>query len=391
MPRLSQAHVPFTTVDEAFALARRRVPSTVYARMTSPNVVEAENARVFDDVFFLPRAATVYEHPDLSTTVLGAKVSFPVLLASPGAARILHPDGEIGATAAAGRAGTINVLAMGTGHPLEQVAAAARGPLWQQLYMGRGREGAEELIERAARGGFQALVVTVDLPLSPVPVIPGVHVPGAELSFHNALHYSAEAVRRPRWLAAFVRDNLGSRRLSQADMVPVVSGASPACLQSGELQNKLSATWADFDWIRDLWHGPIVVKGILSADDAKRAVDVGAAAIVVSNHGGTSLHVSPTLRVLPQIAAAVGHDCEVLFDGGVRSGAQAAKALALGARAVMVGRAYLMGLAAAGEAGVEQVLAILRTELEQTLSALGCPSVEALDDSFVEIPRAWPR
>jgi hypothetical protein len=232
--------------------------------------------------------------------------------------------------------------------------------------------------------------VTVDLPLTPVPVIPGVKVPGPELNRHNALRYGTEVVRRPRWLVGFVRDNLADRGVSEAELRPIVPGASPARLRSGELENKLSATWDDFTWIHELWRGPVVVKGILSADDARRAIDVGAAAIVVSNHGGTSLHVSPTLRVLPQIADAVGDDCEVLFDGGVRTGADAAKAIALGARAVMVGRAYLMGLAVAGEAGVDRVLAILRDELDQTLGAVGCRSVAELDRSYVEFPDAWP-
>ncbi len=178
---------------------------------------------------------------------------------------------------------------------------------------------------------------------------------------------------------------------SAEERLPVIPGGNQARLRHGALENKLSVTWDDFDWIRDLWHGPIVVKGVLHGDDARRAIDVGAAAVVVSNHGGTGLQVSPSLRMLPEVVAAVDGQCEVLLDGGIGSGASAVKAVALGARAVLIGRPYLMGLAVAGEAGVAQVLTILRREIDMTLGALGCPSVQALDPSYVEIPASWPR
>jgi isopentenyl diphosphate isomerase/L-lactate dehydrogenase-like FMN-dependent dehydrogenase len=383
--------LPFTSIDEAYRLARRRLPPTLYRRIDTGFPTQHANIRAFDDVLFVPRAATVYEERDLRTSVLGTKIAFPVLLASPGGSRLIHPDGEKAAAAAATRAGTINTVAMATGHPLEEVATASGGGVqWQQLYMARGREGAEELIERAAAAGYQALVVTVDMPISPFKVEEGESVSATDVSLYNAMRFGPEVALRPRWLAGFLRDAPSRSRLSEAEKLPVVPGASPACLRRGALTNKHSATWEDFEWIREAWKGPIVVKGVLSGHDARRAVDVGAAAVVVSNHGGTALQVSPTLRMLPEVVEAVGDDCEVMLDGGVRGGPQTVKALALGARAVLVGRCYLMGLAAAGEAGVSAVLEILRSEIDQTLGELGCPSVAALDASYVEIPSSWP-
>jgi isopentenyl diphosphate isomerase/L-lactate dehydrogenase-like FMN-dependent dehydrogenase len=381
----------FASIDEAFRQARRRLPSTLYGRVDTGFRTQHENTRIFDDVYFRPRAAVVYEERDLRTTVLGNEISFPVLLASPGGGRLIHPMGERAASAAAGRAGTINIAAMATGHPLEEAAAAATGPIWQQLYMSRGREGAEELMDRAAKAGFQALVVTIDLPITPTAVVPGVHVPVPALDRYHALKFGPEAIRRPRWLAGFIKDSINDRNVSDAEKESVVPGASPARLRTGELTNKMAPTWEDFTWIREQWKGPIVVKGVLSGEDARRAVDVGAAAVVVSNHGGTMLDVRPTLRMLPEVVAAVGDQCEVYLDSGVQKGGHAVKAIALGARAVLIGRSYLMGLAVAGEAGVFQVLEILRNEIDQTLGFLGCPSVAALDPSFVVVPESWSR
>jgi isopentenyl diphosphate isomerase/L-lactate dehydrogenase-like FMN-dependent dehydrogenase len=382
---------PFVTIDEAYRKARRRLPAPLYNRVETGFPTQFANVRAFDEVFFTPRAATVYEERELRTSVLGTEIDFPVILACPGGSRLIHPDGEKAAAAAAARAGTIDAVAMATGHPLEEVAAAAPdGVLWQQLYMSRGREGAEELIERAAAAGYRALVVTVDMPITPFPVHDGTRDRGAELSLYNAVRFGPEVALRPRWLLNFVKDTRAQQGMTPAERLPVVVGTSPACLHRGALTNKLSATWDDFEWIRKAWTGPIVVKGVLNGRDARRAIDAGASAIVVSNHGGTALQVSPTLRVLPEVVAAVGGECEVLLDGGVRSGAQVVKALALGARAVLVGRCYLMGLAVAGEAGVLTVLQILRSEIDQTLGALGCPSVHALDETYVQIPPGWP-
>jgi isopentenyl diphosphate isomerase/L-lactate dehydrogenase-like FMN-dependent dehydrogenase len=389
---------PFATLADAEALARRRLPKVLFNRIIEPidstQKTLAENSRVFDDVLFRPKAATYFNQRDLSTTVLGSHLSFPVILACPGTNRIWHPDGEKAAAAAAGRAGTINIAAMGTGHPIEEVKAVASGPMWQQIYMSRGRAGAEDIIERSRALGVDALVFTVDTNLTAIPA--EMKRPGPELSWYNARHYGLDAARHPRWFYAFVKDQWKVRHISEVERMGVMPGAMAAYVRRGRYSNQLSATWDDFGWIREQWPGPLVLKGILSSDDALRAIDVGASAIVVSNHGAIGLDalgvdpVSSSLRVLPHIAQACDGRVEVLLDSGVRRGAHVAKAIALGARAVLIGRPYLMGLAAAGEAGVYRVLEIFRSELDRTLGGLGCPSVRTLDSSYVEWPASWP-
>ncbi|HWD25458.1 MAG TPA: alpha-hydroxy acid oxidase, partial [Acidimicrobiales bacterium] len=293
----------------------------------------SENTRIFDDVLFRPRAATVFEKRDLKTTVLGTEISMPLLLACPGSGRLFHPEGDRAASAAAARAGTINVVAMGPGHSIEDIAAAASGPLWKQLYMSRGRDGTEETIDRAKRAGYEALVVTVDVP----------HPPrggsfSSRVNLPNIVKYGPEVIVRPRWLTRFLKDRLRAHlteHLTENERLGTLPGGPPLYLRTGTFEDKLAATWDDFDWISKLWDGPIVVKGILSGEDARRSVDVGAAALIVSNHyGAGTLDTFPsTLRMLPEVVAAVNGDCEVLFDSGIRSGAHVVKAVALGARA----------------------------------------------------------
>ena len=392
------ADPPFRTLEEAKTLARRRLPRALFDRIVDPmdplQKTLAENTRVFDDVLFRPRAATYIPKRDLSTTVLGTPISFPVMLACPGTNRIWHPDGEKAAAAAAERAGTINVVAMGTGHPIEEVRAASSGPMWQQIYMSRGRGAVEEVIARAQALQFGAIVLTVDTNLTPVPA--NMDRPGPELTWQNAKQYGLDAARHPRWFAAFVRDQWSERHLSAFEKKGVMPGAMAAYVRTGEYSDQLSVTWDDFTWIREQWSGHIVLKGILSPEDARRAIDVGASAIVVSNHGALGMDalgldpISTSLRVLPQIVRACGDQMEVLLDGGVRRGADAVKAIALGARAVLIGRPYLFGLAAAGEPGVSQVLEIFRAEMDRVLGGLGCPSVSELDGSYVEAPSTWP-
>ena len=219
-------------------------------------------------------------------------------------------------------------------------------------------------------------MLTVDTNLTPIPA--NMDRPGPELTWQNAKQYGLDAARHPRWFAAFVRDQWSERHLSAFEKKGVMPGAMAAYLRTGEYSDQLSVTWDDFTWIREQWSGHIVLKGILSSEDARRAIDVGASAIVVSNHGALGMDalgldpISTSLRVLPQIVRACGDQMEVLLDGGVRRGADAVKALALGARAVLIGRPYLFGLAAAGEPGVSQVLEIFRAEMDR---GLGGPRV----------------
>lgn len=251
-----------------------------------------------------------------------------------------------------------------------------------------GRAAAEAVIARARATGFAALVVTIDTPVAGM----------RERDYRNGmkelisgsllekLPFVPQVLSRPGWLIDFLRDG-GLPALpnvvipGQGPMPPVDVAAALA---------ESAVTWADLRWIRDLWQGPLVIKGILTGDDARRAVDAGAAAISVSNHGGRQLDCVPSsLRALPEVVEAVGEQVEVWMDGGVRRGTDIAKALGLGARAVLCGRAYAYGLAAAGEAGVDRAIEILRTDLERTLRLLGCPSMAALDRSYVNIPKTW--
>jgi L-lactate dehydrogenase (cytochrome) len=322
---------------------------------------------------------------DLRARVLGTELSFPALLAPVGYSRLMHPDGEAGAARAADEAGTAYILSTISGHPLERVRAASKGPVWFQLYQLGGRAAAEDALQRARAAGYSALVVTIDTPVA------GLRERDARNGTSQLLGNSVLAklpqlpqlLRKPGWLLRFFLDG-GVPRLANVN----VPGQGPMRLMDVNAGLAHTAlTWDDFRWIKDVWQGPVVVKGVLCADDARRAVDVGAAAVVVSNHGGRQLDGAPaTLRVLPEIAAAVGERTEVLMDGGIRRGSDIVKAMCLGARAVLVGRAYAYGLAAGGQAGVARSLSILKADLDRTLRLIGCRSVASLGPEYLESP-----
>lgn len=375
-------------IEDLRTLARRRMPKAVFDYVdggAEGEVTLRENRRAYDAVTFRPRHAVATPHYDLRVRVLGFDLSLPVLLAPVGYSRLMHPGGEVAAARAAGAAGTIYILSTISGHPLERVKAAATGPVWYQLYLSGGREVAETAIARARDAGFSALVITIDTP------VPGMR----ERDIRNGtnqllgdslvakLPFLSQFLARPAWLAGFLLDG-GVPRLPNI----VIPGQGPMPLRY------LSATiggtafvWEDMRWIRSIWPGPVIFKGIWTADDARRAIEEGAPAVVVSNHGGRQLDGAPaSLRALPEVVAAVNGRAEVLMDGGIRRGSDIIKARCLGAQAVLVGRAYAYGLGAAGEAGVARALEILRTDLERTLALLGCPSVSALDRSYVEVP-----
>jgi isopentenyl diphosphate isomerase/L-lactate dehydrogenase-like FMN-dependent dehydrogenase len=372
-------------------LARRRLPKAVFDYLdggADGEVTLRENCRVFDDVTFRPRHAVAVPDCDLRTRVLGLDVSFPALLAPVGYSRLMHPDGEAGAARAAGAAGTAYILSTLSGHRLEDVKAASSGPVCYQLYLMGGREASESVIERARVAGCAALVVTIDTAVAGM----------RERDFRNGMKelmgdsvlakipFLPQVLSRPAWLAGFLLDG-GLSKLSNV----VIPGKGP--MELIDVSAALAAaavTWNDLRWIRNLWPGLIVIKGVLTADDARRAIDEGAAAIVVSNHGGRQLDGVPaSLRVLPEIVAAVNGRVEVLMDGGIRRGADIIKAICLGARAVLCGRAYAYGLAAAGQQGVSRAIQILRTDVERTLKLLGCPAVAMLDRSYVDVPATW--
>jgi len=372
-------------------IARRRVPRSVFDYLdggAEGEITLRESCRVYDDLTFRPRHAVALANCSLCTRVLGFDLALPFLLAPVGYSRLMHPVGEVGAARAAGNAGTAYILSTISGHKLENVKAASAGPVFYQLYLMGGRGAAEAAIERARVAGFSALVVTIDTPVSGI----------RERDFRNGmkelvsgsvfekLPYLPQVLSRPRWLTGFLLD--GGIPLLPNVVIPG-KGAMPLVDVAAALAES-TVTWSDLKWIRELWRGPIVVKGVLTGDDARRAVDEGAAAISVSNHGGRQLDCVPApLRALPEVVQAVKGQTEILMDGGIRRGTDIVKALCLGARAVLCGRAYAYGLAAAGEAGVNRAIEILRTDLDRTLRLLGCESVTALDRSYVNVPRTW--
>jgi pre-mycofactocin synthase len=369
-----QRGVEFSTIAEARECARRVLPRSLFEALcagSGANVTVADNEAAFRDVFFRQTAAVSVGPRDIRTTVLGTEVSLPVLTApTGGSTSLIHPDGDFAIARATAAAGAIGVIAMSSRtDEIDAVARAADGVLWQQLYLVFGREHAESVIERAWASGYRALVVTVDFlaPGEPVLAAP----PGFDLP--TIRRYGPELLMRPRWLVSFLRSGPRSRLSRLNSGVALLDGEPRIC-----------ASWLDFEWIRDLWPGPIVVKGVMTAEDARRARDVGASGVVVSNHGGKALDGVPgSVRVLPEVVAAVGDDLEVLLDGGIRRGSDVVKALALGARAVLVGRPYLFGLAAGGESGIRRVLDIFRLEIGRVLGQLGCSSLEELDRSRV--------
>src|SRR5262245_37234272 len=379
------------SIDDLRPIARRRVPAAVFDYLdggAEGEVTLRENCRVFDDVTFRPRHAVAVSKCDLRTRVLGLDLSLPFLLAPVGYSRVMEPGGEVAAARVAGRAGTGYMLSAISGPKLEDVKAASSGPVFYQLYLLGGRPAGEAVIERARVAGFSGLVVTIDTPVSGLRERD--HRNGMKELISGSLlekiRYLPQVLSRPEWLVSFLLDG-------GLPMLPnvVVPGRGPMGLVDVNAALAESAvTWADMRWIGDCWRGPIIVKGVLTGDDARRAIDAGAAAISVSNHGGRQLDGVPaSLRALPEVVAAVNGQIDVLMDGGIRRGTDIVKALCLGARAVLCGRAYAYGLAAAGEAGIVRAVEILRADLERTLRLLGCASVAALDRSYVNVPASW--
>ncbi len=300
--------------------------------------------------------------------MLGTTLDVPFILAPVGFCRMFYPRGEVHAARAANAAGTGYVLSTFSGTRLEEVRAGTSGPLWYQLYVPGGRDVAEATIARARAAGYSALVVTIDT-----------HIWGS-------IPHAWQFVTRPRWVIDYLAD--GAPRVFPNVELPGI-GAMP-CGDVGVLLEETIVTWQDLRWMRDAWKGPVVVKGVHTGDDARHAIDAGADAVVVSNHGGRQLDGVPaSLRALPEVVAAVDGRIEVLMDGGVRRGSDIVKAICLGARAVLVGRAYAWALGAAGGPGVDRAIDILRTDAVRTMRLLGCESVGALDRSFVDAPSEW--
>ena len=317
----------------------------------------ADNVEAFSELGFAPHVIGAVEKRDLSTTVMGQDISLPVII-SPTGVQAVDPDGEVAVARAAAARGTAMGLSSFASKPIEEVVAA-NPKLFFQVYWLGGRDAIAERVERARQAGAVGLIVTTDWTFSHgrdwgSPKIP------EQMNLRTILRLSPEAIARPRWLWKF------GKTLRPPDLRVPNQGrrgepGPPFFAAYGEWMGTPPPTWEDIAWLRELWGGPFMLKGVMRVDDAKRAVDAGVSAISVSNHGGNNLDGTPaSIRALPAVAAAVGDQIEVLLDGGIRRGSDVVKAVALGARAVMIGRAYLWGLAAAGQPGVENVLDILR-------------------------------
>lgn len=368
------------------AMAKRRVPKAVFDYLdggAEGEVTLRENCRAFEDLIFRPKSAVRLDQVDLRTTVLGHSVAFPAILAPVGYSRLMHPGGECAAAQAAGEAGTGYILSTISGHKLEDVKAATSGFAFYQLYLMGGRDAAMGAIERARNAGFAALVITVDTAVS-----------GSrerdprngmkELLGNNPfamLPFLPNILAHPGWLISFLLDG-GVPPLHNV----VIPGKGPLPLTDvAAVLAKSTVAWEDLKWIREVWTGPIIAKGIMIGDDARRAIDAGASAVVVSNHGGRQLDCcDATIRILPEVVEAVHGQIEVLMDGGIRRGGDIVKALCLGAKAVLIGRGYAYGLAAAGHAGVTKALQILCADVDRTMRLLGVASVAELNSSYVK-------
>lgn len=380
-------------IEDLRHLARRRLPRAVFDYLdggADREITLSENCSAFNKIYLRPSSAVAFENVDLGVRILGQQLALPFLLAPVGYSRLMHPEGELAAARAAGDSGTAYILSTISGHRLEDVKAATDGPAWYQLYLLGGREAAEGAIERATRAGYSALVITVDTAVAGLrerdPRNGMKELLGPSLL--AKIPFIPEILAHPAWLTAFLADG-GVPKLHNI----VIPGKGPMeLLDVSAALAHAAVTWEDLRWIRKSWAGPIIVKGILTAEDAKRSVDSGAAAVVVSNHGGRQLDsVFPTIRALAEVVAAVGQQTEVMMDGGIRSGSDIVKALCLGARAVLIGRAYAYGMAAAGYGGIGRAISILRTDLERTLRLLGCQTVAGLNSAYVKTPQDWSR
>ena len=367
-------------------LAERRLPRVIFDYIDGGSDGELtlrENSRIFDRVIFRPRNAVATSPCNLRTTVLGTTLELPFMLAPVGSSRLFYPRGECVAAAQAGAAGTVYVLSTLSGCRMEEVKAATSGPAWFQLYLVGGRDIATAAIRRARVAGYAALVVTVDT------AVAGqrerdLRNGARELVKGNVremLPYLPQLLTRPGWLVDF----LGDGGMMHFPNVVLPEGGPMPYEDVAAALERSTVAWEDLDWIRAEWQGPIVIKGVLTAQDAQHAVAAGADAVIVSNHGGRQLDgVAPTLRALPEIVEAVGNRTEIYLDSGIRRGSDVVKALCLGARAVLIGRAYAYGLAAAGGAGVARAIEILRGDVVRTLRLLGCHEATALDRTYVE-------
>jgi L-lactate dehydrogenase (cytochrome)/glycolate oxidase len=381
----------FETVAVAQRRARARLPRSVYGALVAGSekgLTVHDNVAAFGELGFAPHVAGLPATRDMATTVMGQRVSLPVII-SPTGVQAVHPDGEVAVARAAAARGTVMGLSSFASKPLEEVVAANPQTFFQTYWVGSRHDMARRTA-RAKEAGVVGLILTLDWSFSQGRDWGSPYIP-ERLDVKTMVRLAPEALVRPQWLWRFARSghlpDLSVPNLAGRDEAPTTFFGA-----YGQWMRSTLPTWEDVAWLRAEWGGPFMVKGVMRVDDARRAVDAGVSAISVSNHGGNNLDSTPaTIRALPAIAEAVGDQIEVLLDGGVRRGSDVVKAVALGARAVMIGRAYLWGLAVSGQAGVENVLDILRGGIDAALLGLGRSSVHELSPGDLVVPPGFIR
>lgn len=379
----------FESVAEAQRRAKKRLPASVYAALVAGSergVTVDDNTAAFAELGFAPHVVGHPAQRDLATTVMGQQIALPVII-SPTGVQAVHPDGEVAVARAAAARGTVVGLSSFASKPVEEVTAANDKTFYQMYWTGS-REQMEARLDRARAAGSKGLIITTDWSFSMGRDWGSPEIP-EKVNLKAAVRLAPEVAFKPRWLASFARNlpDLTAPNLApRGEKGPTFFGAYYEWMQTPP------PSWEDIEWMVNAWGGPVMLKGICRVDDALRAVDAGVTAISVSNHGGNNLDGTPApIRVLPSIANAVGDQVEIVLDGGIRRGSDVVKALALGARAVMIGRAYLWGLAANGQAGVENVLDILRGGIDSALLGLSVPSVQELRPEHLIVPLGFER
>jgi isopentenyl diphosphate isomerase/L-lactate dehydrogenase-like FMN-dependent dehydrogenase len=372
--------------------ARRRLPRTAFDALDGGAGEEAtlrRNRSAFAEIALRPRVMGDVRERDISTTVLGQRVSMPLLLGPAGFARMGHRDGELAVARAAADANTIFALSTVSSYELEDVARASNGPKWFQLYPPGDRTVCEGVLQRARDAGYRALAVTVDTAVEGLRERDRRHRLAVPLRMTPLL--LAQGAMRPRWGLDYLRGGAGRGPQGMGAAFLRERGPRPSPRSLGDVGRAIAATARsiteeEIRFIREAWDGPLLIKGVMRSEECRRLLALGVDGIVVSNHGGRQLDgVLATIEALPEIVEAVAGEAEVFVDGGIRRGTDVVKALALGARACLIGRPYLYGLAVAGAAGVRHVLEILRSEIDQTMALLGCASIAELDASAIQL------
>ncbi|PKV96083.1 L-lactate dehydrogenase (cytochrome) [Amycolatopsis echigonensis] len=381
----------FESVAEAQRRAKKRLPASVYSALiagSEKGLTLQDNLAAYDELRFAPRTAGLPGERDLSTNVLGRDVALPVLI-SPTGVQAVHPDGEVAVARAAAARGTSMGLSSFASKPVEEVVAANPNTYFQVYWTGS-RDDILRRLDRARSAGAVGIILTLDWSFSHSRDWGSPHIPD-KLTLRELIRFAPEGMMHPRWLLAYAR----TKKLPDLSVPNMAEPGTPVPSffgAYGQWMQTAPPTWEDVSWLRKQWDGPFLLKGVYRVDEARRAVDAGVSAISVSNHGGNNLDGTPaTIRALPAVAEAVGSEVEVLLDGGIRRGSDVVKALALGARAVLIGRAYLWGLAAGGQSGVENVLDVLRNGIDSTLLALGHRSVQDLSRDDLIIPEGFER